>query len=419
MALRPALDKISKLISRFLGGPSGSTSPSMPAQRYLSDSETSPEQWLGAAESYVASLSPEQVAWLYRKPYHVAAGNPAFFDEMYQVLNLLKAMDITPGGRVLEVGSGPGWVTEILMSLGFEVDGIEPAEDMIAVAQERIAATRQHHRLVAPPRVEFHCESLEECSLPSGVFDAVVFHEALHHVIDERAGLAQTFRVLREGGVVGVSEWAWNPGDTELEQALDEEMDQFGTMENPFTQRYLDELLARQGFVELRRYHAVNGLFPVEDGDRTLEEMTEAPAAVTNNLTARKPWKNGPTTRDHRSRTTAEIQVIQSAFEADTRTVHLRLRIENTGETTWLKGDGLGTVQIAFRSDGLGKSGLLEAEPRQALPRDVTAGRDIEVSASFVVPEGYQDRRWFVDLVNEQLFWFSTREGSLAAEVSL
>ena len=34
-------------------------------------------------------------------------------------------------GRVLEVGSGPGWVTEMLMGLGFEVDAVEPSASMI------------------------------------------------------------------------------------------------------------------------------------------------------------------------------------------------------------------------------------------------------------------------------------------------
>ncbi len=85
--------------------------------------------------------------WLYRKPYDRDPGNPEFFHETYSVLNLLRAMAISPGGRILEVGSGPGWISEILICLGFEVEGIEPSSDMIAIARERIDAAIQHYRL--------------------------------------------------------------------------------------------------------------------------------------------------------------------------------------------------------------------------------------------------------------------------------
>ena len=39
------------------------------------------------------------------------AGNPAFFTEIYQVVNLLQAMAIRAAFFALEVGSGTVWVT--------------------------------------------------------------------------------------------------------------------------------------------------------------------------------------------------------------------------------------------------------------------------------------------------------------------
>src|ERR1700720_2632979 len=83
-------------------------------RRYLSDQPERMESYLRAAREYVARLPDENRAWLYRKPFDVSTGHPAFFDEMYGIMNLLRAMAITPRGRVLEVGSGPGWGTEIL-----------------------------------------------------------------------------------------------------------------------------------------------------------------------------------------------------------------------------------------------------------------------------------------------------------------
>lgn len=54
-------------------------------------------------------------------------------------------------------------------------------------------------------------------------------------------------------------EGAWQPGARAMEQALIAEMASFGTLENPFTQAYLDEVLKTAGFVEIRRYGGVNG----------------------------------------------------------------------------------------------------------------------------------------------------------------
>ncbi|HXO40014.1 MAG TPA: hypothetical protein VN999_01095, partial [Thermoanaerobaculia bacterium] len=59
-------------------------------RRYLSDQPERMEAYLLAAREYVARLSDENRAWLYRKPYDVGTGHPAFFDEMYGIMNLLR-----------------------------------------------------------------------------------------------------------------------------------------------------------------------------------------------------------------------------------------------------------------------------------------------------------------------------------------
>src|SRR5262249_6161596 len=135
----------------------------------------------------------------------------------------------------------------------------------------------------------FHCTALEECALPESRFDAVLFHAALHHVIDEDKGLAQCFRMLKRGGILGVSEAAWLPGDRTQERALEAEMARYGTLENPFTRAYLDYLLGKHGFVEVRRFHGINGLYPEEMGHLTIAAGAQAHAATSNTLTARKP----------------------------------------------------------------------------------------------------------------------------------
>jgi len=255
-------------------------------RRYLSGRSERSETWLQAAREYASRADR---AWLYRKPFDHDTGHPAFFDDLYGVMNLLRAMAITPGGKVVEVGSGPGWVTEILLALGYHVDAVEPSEEMIAIARERVADARRHFHLGETPRVSFHAETLESCTLPGDAYDGVFLHAALHHVVDEQRGLAQCFRLLRPGGVLGVSEGAWIPGDWRLEEKLDEEMSRFGTLESPYTVEYLDFVLRRVGFVDIRRYYAVNGLLPAARGGWRIARAATSRPWDSNNLTSRKP----------------------------------------------------------------------------------------------------------------------------------
>jgi SAM-dependent methyltransferase len=386
-------------------------------RRYLSDSAERMELYLQAAQGYVAHLSAGDRAWLFRKPFDDNTGHPAFFDEMYPLMNLLRAMGITPRGRVLEVGSGPGWVTEILMALGYEVDALEPSEDMIAVARERVDNARRHYHLEESPRVEFHAEPLETCRLAGDAYDAVLFHAALHHIVDESKGLAQCFRLLRPGGVLGVSEGAWMPGDDYWEEQLDEAMRRYGALENPFTAQYLDLLLQQCGFVDIRRYYAVNGLFAVEMASRRVADVASHTPQNGNHLTARKPAPYTATTLDPNARTEAEIEVLESALDRTSGIALLKVRLLNRGETAWLVGShGAGWVSIALRRGEIGSADFLEGESRHRLPRTLAPGEAVVMDLSFRLRPDTFDGPWFLDLVNEGAFWFSSR-GTRAATV--
>ncbi len=369
------------------------------------------EQYLSAAREHVSRRCAADREWLYRKPFDANAGNAAFFDEMYSVMNLLRAMAITPGGRVLEVGSGPGWVTEILLALGYEVHALEPSEEMIAIAAERVAAARGHFHLGDSPPVTFHAEPLETCSLPSEAYDAVLFHASLHHVVDEDRGLAQCFRLLRPGGVLGASEGAWIPGDRKLEAQLDQEMQRFGTLENPYTVEYLDFLLRRHGFVDVRRYFAVNGLLPEAMGRRPVAAVATSRPWDGNNLTARKPSLHRATTLDGgTARTRARITVLATTLDRPTGAAHLQVRLANRGDTAWLaNAPRVGWVAVALRQGEPGSPDLVEAGGRHPLPRTLAPGEQIVLDLDFRLPPARAAGPWLLDLVNEGMFWFSER----------
>jgi SAM-dependent methyltransferase len=376
-------------------------------RRYLSDRPRRRDAFLEGARTYVSQLTADNRDYLFLKPFDLTLGNTHFYIELYQVMNILQAMGL-PGGRILEVGSGPGWVTELLLMCGFEVDAIEPSAEMIAIAAERVASCREHHRLKLPVRVAFHCLPLEDCTLPADSFDGVLFHESLHHVIDEDAGMAQCFRMLRPGGVVGVSgDGRWAPGARLCEELCEQEMARFGTLENPFTAEYVRYLFQKHGFEEITQYHGVNGLFPVEQGDRPVKVVAQFPATSYNTFTARKPG-GGRTTANSLDGTRALIKVLESRLDAANRKLFLLVRLSNCGETTWLaQVQDRGFVTLALRQGALGSPGFREAEVRHRLPEKVAPGEAVTLDVVFFLPEDYADAVWHLDLVNEQLFWFS------------
>ncbi len=412
-------------VKRVPGGRAGARDDSFAGpRRYLSHRPRQFDQFVRAAEAYTDKLDAVGARYLDLKPFNpfdAQPGNTGFFDsyfqEMYEVLNLIRAMDLRPGARVLEVGSGPGWVTEILMGLGFAVDALEPSGEMIAVAQRRVASRAEHHRMARLPRVSYpypgpvryHRATLEECPLPDDTFDGVLMYAVLHHVVDEERGLAQCRRVLKPGGVLAVGEGAWTPGDRALEAKLDKEMATYGTLENPFTIAYLDHLLARHGFEQVVRYHGVNGLLPADMGGRAVREVAQAEAGGQNILTALKPAHDGPSTADPESLTRAAITVLDAAAgEGDE--VNVRVRLLNRGVTAWRhRPAAAGYVTAALHQDVPGGPAFREGAPRGRLPRTILPEQDVVLDLTYRLPGCPGGGPWYVNLVNEGHFFFSTR----------
>lgn len=381
-------------------------------RRYLSEQPQRYDQFLKAAADYANHFEAKDQDWFYRKPFDPNPGNPYFLTAFCNLTNVLGVMRLPQGATVLEVGSGPGWLTEILLALGYKVVALDPAAAMHAVSRRRLELAVKHWRLPQPPAVQHLPEPLEECSLPEESVDAVLFYESLHHIVDERAGLGQAFRVLRPGGVLAVAgEWAWVPGEPTLEANLEAEMAEYGTLENPFTREYLDHLLARTGFERVVRYHAVNGFFPADQGGRTIAEAATCPAASTNCLTARKPKSAGPATTADPTAAAAAAVAVRSARLGPDRVARVECAVTNSGPVTllaWRPGDlgGFVTVSLCRQPNGP----LVEAG-RAHLPRPLEPGQSAAVGLTFPLPADQPADGWQLALVNEGHYWFHLRPG--------
>lgn len=259
--------------------------------RFKSDASENYGGFRDAAVDYIANLAEDDRRGLLEKPLDWNPGNTSYFLNMQQLLAGLQAMQLPPKARILEVGSGAGWTTEILASLAFRVDCVEPSAEMIEVARQRVRAHLAHHGVeYLAENLTWQCSTVEECEIADESVDAVIYFESFHHVIDEHAAVERTLRFLKPGGkLLILGDANWIPGNAQQETAWNEEMLAYGTLESPFTDAYLLWLLRRTGFVDVERHHLVSGLIPVSREAEPVREFAQLDATWVNLVLARKP----------------------------------------------------------------------------------------------------------------------------------
>jgi arsenite methyltransferase len=108
---------------------------------------------------------------------------------------LVERLGLAPGARVLDVGCGTGRLTRwIAERVAGNVVGIDPLEDRIDVARSHASTAR------------FEIGRAEDLgAFEDASFDAVCLSAVLHWVADKASALAEIRRVLRPGGLVGVT----------------------------------------------------------------------------------------------------------------------------------------------------------------------------------------------------------------------
>jgi SAM-dependent methyltransferase len=358
-----------------------------------------------AHRRYVERIGEGGERWLRTKPFSVPPTRELV--ECLRVFSHIVArLGLGVRAQVLDVGCGPGWLSEFLARCGYSVTGIDVSEDMVAIARERIEAIEGPVGEGVEPLAEFHAMPVLEMPWRER-FDAAILYDAMHHFHDE----VETLRVIRSalvpGGQIFIHEGVRPEPGSEGEHELIAEMEEYGTLESPFDPEYLVSVIEKAGFVQVSRYAALDDLLDVSAIEEEVHRVeTRLRFPPMNTVIAFNPL---PETEETGAEFAARIEATGPWREiGDGAELELPIRVTNTGRAFWPPGIGTpppyGSVTVGPYLPG--SEGQRQELPRHRLPDSVSPGESVELEVRMLraTVEGHQELR--IEAVREGIAWF-------------
>lgn len=229
----------------------------------------------------VLNVPASEVTWYLRHKPFVDPNRATYLADIAQIMALLPP----PPVRLLDLGCGSGWTSELFAFSGYHVLGTDVAPDMIAIARLRCRDGLS---------LEFRVNNFES-PIADADFDAVVLYDALHHAEDAAAVIRNAHAALAAGGLFISVEPGRGHADAEATRDV---VARFGTTERDMPYATQATLLGDAGFIEVRQRIRLSQLV-VEDvssepgRSRQLAQcrdlINESASGLTSVVTARKP----------------------------------------------------------------------------------------------------------------------------------
>jgi arsenite methyltransferase len=190
--------------------------------------------------------------------------------------NPIAVAELRPGEVVLDLGSGGG--IDVLPSArrvgpAGKAYGLDMTEEMLALARRNAAQA-------GATNVEFLKGHIEAIPLPAETVDVVISNCVINLSVDKPAVFAETFRVLRPGGRLGVSDIVAEDHLTPEQRA--ERGSYVGCIAGALSQTEYETQLAEAGFSEV----SVTFTHQVGDGIQSAIIKATRPADATAAPTA-------------------------------------------------------------------------------------------------------------------------------------
>jgi SAM-dependent methyltransferase len=358
---------------------------------------------------YVRDMPEGERLWLRTKPFS-APPNYELATCLRTFAHVVDQLGLGLRAQVLDVGCGPGWMSEFLARCGYWVTGVDISEDMVEIARLRVSRIPEQVGDGVEPLAEFHAMPVRDMPWTDR-FDAAILYDTMHHFDDELETLMVIRRTLVPGGTIYIREGARPPAGSEGEQALIEEMRVRRTLEAPFDPGYLLEIVHEAGFEDVNQLIEVDELVAVGDLRHPLDALARlvryrAGRGDINTVVARKPL--GVEIRTDADNFSGRIETLGHWDESSAPGEKLLwVEVTNEGRAFWpmARGYPYPTGAVTVGPYATGAAGERIELDRVMLPHGVSPGQSTRVLIR--VPRETAESEIRIDLVREGLAWFS------------